>query len=90
MRARESRSGSIPSAGDGPIYFAYAGGTIFPDRTLTTTSIDGGVIFANTMTATKTGTTFAPVELRCRAGVLVNAAPPDDLRELGNSQHVVW
>ena len=77
-----------PRAGDGPIYFAYAGGTIFPDRTLMATSIDGGVIFANvpvgnyTMTATKAGTQFAPVEIRCRAGVLVNAAPPNDLREL--------
>lgn len=77
-----------PARGDGPIYFNYAGGTIFPDRTLTTTTIDGGVIFANvpvgeyTMTAHKDGTQFAPVTIWCRAGVLVNAAPPNDLREL--------
>jgi hypothetical protein len=76
------------SAEIGPIYFNYAGGTIFPDRMLTATSIDGGVIFANvpvgeyTMTAHKAGTMFAPVHIRCRAGVLVNAAPPNDLREL--------
>lgn len=72
---------------DGPIYFASAGGTIYPDRALTTTSIDGGVIFANvtpgeyTLTATKAGTTFSSVVIRCRAGVLVNAAPPNGLQE---------
>ena len=77
-----------PPAGDGPIYFAYQGGTIYPDRTLTTTSLDGGVIFANvpvgeyTMTATKSGVAFSPVTIRCRAGVLVNAAPPNGLQQI--------
>lgn len=77
-----------PPAGDGPIYFAYAGGTIYPDRMLTSTSLDGGVIFANvpvgeyTMTATKAGTAFSEVKIRCRAGVLVNAAPPNGLQQL--------
>jgi len=76
-----------PPAGDGPIYFAYAGGTIYPDRSLVATSLDGGVIFANvpvgeyTLAATKAGTTFSSVTIRCRAGVLVNAAPPNGLQE---------
>ncbi|MEO8552440.1 MAG: hypothetical protein ABI678_20825 [Kofleriaceae bacterium] len=76
-----------PPAGDGPIYFAYAGGTIYPDRSLVATSLDGGVIFANvpvgeyTLTAAKPGFTFSPVAIRCRAGVLVNAAPPNGLQE---------
>ncbi|MEO8700950.1 MAG: hypothetical protein ABI867_12960 [Kofleriaceae bacterium] len=70
-----------------PIYFGYADGNIFPDRTLTATSIDGGVIIANvpvgeyTLTATKPGSEFTPVEIRCRPGVLVNAAPPNGLQE---------
>lgn len=74
-------------ATSGPIYFAYDNGTIFPDRSLTATSMDGGVIFANvpvgeyTLTATKAGATFSPVNIRCRAGVLVNAAPPNGLQQ---------
>ncbi len=74
-------------AESGPIYFAYGGGAIYPDRSLTTTSIDGGVIFTNvpvgeyTLSATKAGTQFSTVEIRCRAGVLVNAAPPNGLQE---------
>lgn len=77
-----------PPAGDGPIYFAYAGGTIYPDRSLVATSLDGGAIFANvpvgeyTLTATKPGTTFSSVAIRCRAGVLVNAAPPNGIQQL--------
>jgi hypothetical protein len=77
---------------DGPIYFGSEGPlespTIFPDRALAATSIDGGVIFANVspgeyaLTATKAGTTFSPAVIRCRAGVLVNAAPPNGIQEL--------
>lgn len=73
---------------DGPIYFNLSGLTPFPDRNLPSTTIDGGVIFANvpvgeyTLTATKAGTSFTPVAIRCRAGVLVNAAPPNGLQEL--------
>jgi len=77
---------------DGPIYFASEGSTnpptIFPNRALTATSIDGGVIFANvspgeyTITAHKDGTTFSSAVIRCRAGVLVNAAPPNGIQEL--------
>ena len=76
---------------DGPIYFASTGGatpTIFPDRSLTAASVDGGVIFANVspgeyrITATAAGHTFSTAEIRCRAGVLVNAAPPNGIQEL--------
>jgi hypothetical protein len=73
----------------GPIYFQYVSDkTIIPDRTLPMTSIDGGVIFANVppgeyvLRATKEGKQFTPVEIRCRAGRLVNAAPPHGLQEL--------
>lgn len=78
----------LPSE-SGPIYFEYVSdSTIVPDRTLTLTSIDGGVIFANVppgeyvLGATKEGKQFTPVEIRCRAGYLVNAAPPNGLQEL--------
>lgn len=79
-----------PSGALGPIYFAYAGSpgssVIYPDPNLTATSIDGGVIYANvpvgeyTLTATKAGVTFSKVTIWCRAGVLVNAAPPNGLQ----------
>jgi hypothetical protein len=74
----------LPST-SGPIYF---NAMVFPDRSLTQTSDDGGVLFTNvpagdyTWTATKAGATFAPVRMRCRAGVLVNAAPPWGLQRL--------
>ncbi len=78
----------LPSE-SGPIYFEYVNESlILPMRTLTATSIDGGVIFANvpegeyTLTATKPGKQFSTVEIRCRAGRLVNAAPPHGLQEL--------
>jgi len=77
-----------PAAGiDGPIYFAYESGTIFPSRDQVLTSLDGGVIFANvpvgeyTLIATKAGTSFSSPVIRCRAGVLVNAAPPNGIQE---------
>lgn len=74
-------------ASSGPIYFAYAA-VPFPDRALTATTIDGGVVFTNvpvgeyTLSAAKDGTTFSTVGIRCRAGVLVNAAPPHGIQEL--------
>jgi hypothetical protein len=78
-----------PPDGGTPIYFQYLSETtILPDPTLTATSIDGGVIFANvppgdyTLTATKQGIDFTPVHVRCRAGVLVNAAPPHGIQEM--------
>jgi hypothetical protein len=72
-------------ATSGPIYF---NSMVFPDPALTQTSDDGGVLFTNvpvgtyTWTATKPGATFAQVRMRCRAGVLVNAAPPWGLQRL--------
>jgi len=87
-----SRKGTAPYGGPGlgePAYFAYASDSfIYPDPALGATSIDGGVIIANlpvgeyTLTATKPGKQFSPVAIRCRAGVLVNAAPPHGLEEL--------
>jgi hypothetical protein len=74
-------------AKSGPIYFAY-GSIPFPDRTLTATSIDGGVAFTNvpvgeyTLSAKKDGVTFSTVDIRCRPGVLVNAAPPHGIQQL--------
>jgi hypothetical protein len=74
-------------AENGPIYFAYiSDSTILPDRSLTKTTIDGGVLFVNvppgdyTLTASKPGTSFTTVKLRCGAGDLVNAAPPRGLQ----------
>jgi hypothetical protein len=75
------------AASSGPIYFAYAA-VPFPDRSLTATTIDGGVVFTNvpvgdyTLSASKNGTSFSTVDVRCRAGVLVNAAPPHGIQEL--------
>ncbi|MFO0683213.1 MAG: carboxypeptidase-like regulatory domain-containing protein [Sandaracinus sp.] len=66
-------------ASAGPIYF---NSEVRPDRTLTESSDDGGVLFVNvppgtyTWTATKPGATFAQVRMTCRAGMLVNASPP--------------
>ena len=66
-------------ATSGPVYF---NASVIPDTTLSMTSEDGGVLFTNvppgeyTWTATKAGATFAQVRMSCRAGVLVNAAPP--------------
>lgn len=76
-------------AENGPFYFEYVSETlIYPTRDLAATSIDGGVLFVNvpegryTLTATKVGKSFSQVTLRCRPGILVNAAPPRGLQEL--------
>lgn len=77
------------SDADGPIYFMYDPTLPTPSRALTETSLDGGVVFANvavgeyTMAATKSGTSFSSVDVRCRAGVLVNAAPPHGIQQGG-------
>lgn len=74
-----------PTGEDGPIYF---NSSVLPDRTLTETSDDGGVLFLQvppgeyTLTATKAGTEFRPVKMKCRAGYLVNASPPWGLQAL--------
>lgn len=73
----------------GPVYFEYVNtGVIIPDPTLTATTLDGGVIYTNVppgeyvLTATKPGKQFSTAKIRCRKGMLVNAAPPRGLQEL--------
>jgi hypothetical protein len=72
-------------AENGPIYF---NAKVIPDRTLTETSDDGGVLFGNApvgdyrCVATKVGVMFREVRLKCRAGVLLNASPPNGLQAL--------
>lgn len=72
-------------ASSGPVYF---NSSVIPQASLTETSDDGGVLYANVppgdyvWTATKAGATFAPLRMTCRAGVLVNAAPPWGLQRL--------
>ena len=72
----------------GPVYFRYVNDNfIYPDPELTASTIDGGVLYVNvppgryTLTAKKAGHRFTSVTLDCRAGVLVNAAPPRGLQE---------
>ena len=63
----------------GPIYF---NANVLPDRSLTETSRDGGVLFVNvppgeyTWTAHKEGLVFRQIRMGCRAGWLTNASPP--------------
>jgi len=63
----------------GPVYF---NASVLPDRTLTESSDDGGVLFIQVppgeyvWTASKPGTAFSRVKMRCRPGFLVNASPP--------------
>ncbi|MEW6441814.1 MAG: hypothetical protein AB1640_12845 [bacterium] len=69
----------------GPIYF---GADVIPNRDLTETSEDGGVLFVQVppgeyvWTAEKPGATFTPVKMKCRTGWLVNASPPWGLQAL--------
>ena len=77
-------SPALPSK-DGPIYFNV---DVIPDRTLTETSEDGGVLWANAppgeyrWVATKEGFEFVEVRMKCREGVLVNASPPRGLQSI--------
>lgn len=63
----------------GPIYF---NAQVIPNRSLTETSDDGGVLFVNVepgeyvWTAHKEGVAFTQVKMKCRPGMLVNASPP--------------
>lgn len=63
----------------GPVYF---NASVVPERTLTMTSDDGGVLYTNvppgtyTLTGTKAGAVFTTVKAKCEAGWLVNASPP--------------
>jgi hypothetical protein len=83
------RPDPMPTEVDGPVYFNLARyNAIWPDRALTETTADGGVLFLNvppgdyTLTAHKSETTFRPVRIGCRAGYLVNASPPWGLQAL--------
>ncbi len=79
----------MPEDADGPVYFNLARyNAIWPDRALTETTADGGVLFLNVppgdyvLTAQKPDATFRSVRIGCRAGFLVNAAPPWGLQAL--------
>ena len=69
----------------GPIYF---NATVFPDRGLTESSPDGGVLYINvppgeyTWTGTKPSAEFTTLKMKCRAGVLVNASPPHGIQRI--------
>ncbi len=69
----------------GPVYF---NDEVLPTPSLTETSTDGGVLWANVpvgtyeLSATKGGVEFESVTMECRAGVLVNASPPYGLQAL--------
>ena len=72
-------------AEEGPVYF---NASVQPERGLTETSEDGGVLYVNVapgeywLTATKPGATFRTFKMKCAAGLLVNAAPPWGLQRL--------
>ena len=73
----------------GPIYFNMVRhDVICPDRKFDRTSDDGGVLFVNvppatyTLRAHKEGVTFREVTIKCRPGLVVNAAPPWGLQAL--------
>lgn len=63
----------------GPIYFDA---NVLPDKTLTESTEDGGVLYVNVpvgkyvLHGEKDGATLTDVRFDCRAGVLVNASPP--------------
>jgi hypothetical protein len=64
---------------NGPIYFTPE---VIPDRALTESSEDGGVLYVNVppgkyvLHGEKAGSTLTDVRFDCRPGVLVNASPP--------------
>lgn len=75
---------SLP-AENGPIYFDAS---VLPDKTLTESSEDGGVLYVNAppddyvLSGTKSGATLGDVKFKCRPGVLVNASPPHGMNVL--------
>lgn len=66
----------------------YFNEQVIPQRSLTESSRDGGVVWANvppgryTLHATHATKTFADVTISCEAGRFVNANPPQGIREL--------
>lgn len=63
----------------GPIYFNEK---VLPDPTLTKTSVDGGVFYANvsegtyTLAGVKENVEFKTVKIKARPGIILNASPP--------------
>jgi len=66
----------------------YFNENVIPDRSLTESSRDGGVVWTNldpgvyTLRATHPDTAFAEVTVTCTAGRFVNPSPPNGLAEL--------
>lgn len=66
----------------------YFNEQVIPDKSRTTTSRDGGVVWTNvppgryTITVAHPTKTFAPVVFVCEAGRFINANPPQGLHEL--------
>lgn len=71
-----------PPPESGPIYFDE---DVLPAVDQPATSKDGGVLFYNVppgdyvMSASRADTVFNQVRFQCRAGIIVNAGPPDGL-----------
>jgi hypothetical protein len=69
----------------GPIYF---NSSVVPDRSLSETSDDGGIVYIQVppgeyvITAHKPGVEIRRIKMKCRAGWLVNASPPWGLQVL--------
>ncbi|MBK8999372.1 MAG: hypothetical protein IPM35_26930 [Myxococcales bacterium] len=69
----------------GPVYF---NASVLPDKSLTESSEDGGVLFTNVppgeyvWSGHKSGAALGDVKFKCRAGVLVNASPPRGMNVL--------
>lgn len=74
----EGATVAIDPASAAPIYF---NDQVLPDQAQLTSSIDGGVLFANvppgeySLSATKPGVEFATVHVKCESGWVVNANP---------------
>ena len=72
-------------AESGPIYF---NSSVIPERSLTETSDDGGILYTNVtpgeyiLHGMKSGVELESVKIKCRAGVLVNASPPRGMNVL--------
>ncbi len=81
-------AGATVSAEPATADMVYFNENVVPNRTLTETSDDGGVVWPNVtpgiyvMSATHPDTSFASFTATCVAGRFINAGPPWGLREL--------
>jgi hypothetical protein len=77
---------SLPTADPPPIGPVYFSKQAEPDPLLTSTSVDGGIVYLNmlegeyTITATKANVEFATVRVKARPGIIVNASPPYEVK----------